>query len=648
MIFVGDFFAIGLVIILCMFYFDGKSKSPYMTSANKSFIACLVLTALTALFDLISVQLLEIAGIPLWLNITVNTLYFLVNIVTTSAFALYLFIKILEHAHDNHCMIYACTGLSILFTVYLALIIINLWTGWLFYFDEAGNYCRGPLNAIGYIITICQMCLVVVCYFRNRKIASRPMRRALIQTFPVIVLCIIIQRVFPEVMLNGFIMSMVAAILFLSFQSQRQGVHSLTELNDRHRFFHEIERRITARDPFQVFLIDIKNVSAINLKHGHLFGDEFLYQFAFSLERLIKKSYAFHMNGAAFALVLPYTDPSTAEKKCGILLDFLEHGIVCIKQQVTIDYVVVEHIADKQNTNAADLYEKLEYAAAQAHRHKTRYIRYTPSMEDDMKRNRYLQERIRTVDRAHGFEVWYQPVKCLSTGKFCSMEALLRLREADGSLISPAEFIPLAEETGWIAPITWFVIEEVCSLLQRTPALCDISVSVNLPMPQLLSKGFIPRLNSIVDRAGLPHRRICLEFTERAILENFEQTKAVMEQLTQDGYRFLLDDFGTGYSNFNCLLQLPFQFIKLDACLVQPVEKQQHNYTMVRTLTTLFHDMDLQVIAEGVEEANTVATLNNQGVDRIQGYALARPMPEDTLLEFFRSHPITASNPEKL
>ena len=634
MIFIGDYFAIGLVIVLCMFYFDGKTSRHFMSNANKFFLACLVLTALTALTDLITVQLLTVEHVPLWVNMAVNTAYFVINILTTSAFALYLFTKILEHAHDNHCMVNACIGLTTLFLIFITLVIANFWNGCLFYFDAQGHYCRGPLNAIGYIVTIFQMGLVLICFFRNRKNASRPMRRVLVQSFPVIVLCIIIQRMFPEIMLNGFIMSMVAAVLFLSFQSQ-QGVHSLTELNDRHRFFKELEQRIANQDRFQVFLINLKNIGTINLKYGHLFGDEFLYQFAFSLERLIKNSLAFHMNGAAFALVLPYTDQSTAEQKCGLLLDFLERGIVCLHQPVSIDYVVVEYITDEQSTSAAEFYERLEYSAAQAYQRKNRYIRYTPDMGEQMKRNRYLQERLQTIDRDHGFEVWYQPVKCLATGKFCSMEALLRLREPDGSLISPAEFIPLAERTGRIASITWFVVEEVCDFLRRNPTLREVSISINLPMPQLMSKGFMPRLNSIVDRAGIPHRNICLEFTERAILENFEQTQEIMKQLTLDGYRFLLDDFGTGYSNFNCLLQLPFQFIKLDACLVQPTERKEHNDSMVRTLTNLFHDMDLQVIAEGVEASDSVKTLQAFGVDRIQGFALARPMPEDLLLDFY-------------
>ena len=250
-------------------------------------------------------------------------------------------------------MILARRFLSILFVLYVMLVGANLWTGILFYFDEQGAYCRGPFNAVGYVVTILQMCLVTMCYFRNRKNASKPMRRALLHTFPVVVLCIMIQRIFPETMLNAFVMSMVALVLFLTFQGQRQGVHSLTELNDRRRFFSEIEGRIERRTPFRVFLINIKNFSSINQRYGHIFGDELLYQFAFSLEKLFKESSAFHMNGTVFALVLPAAVQTVAEEQCGALIDFLDRKIVCRNEHVSLDYVMVEYTADGHETSAA-------------------------------------------------------------------------------------------------------------------------------------------------------------------------------------------------------------------------------------------------------------------------------------------------------
>lgn len=610
-----------------------------MSAASKLFVGCLITTALTAITDLFTGYLLTQENVPLWQNILVNTVYFVVNIVTTTFLALYLFTKILEHTHEKHCMRNAMKGLAILFAVYMVFVILNIWNGWLFYFDEKGKYYRGPLNGLGYLITLSQLALVGVCYFRNQQNASRPMRRVLMQLFPIIPLCIIIQLTNPEVMLNGFIMALVETVLFLSFQGQRQGVHSLTELNDRHRFFTEVDRRISQKEPFQIFLINIKDFGTINQKYGHLFGDEFLYQFAFSLEKLLKGSLSFHMNGTVFATIMRYTYQNEAERQSGTLLDFMERGIQCMDQHVAADYVVVHYVSDGMEDSAAELYENLEYTGAKTHGQKQRYICCTGEIREEMARRRYLRERIRMVDRIHGFEVWYQPIQCLTTGRFCSMEALIRLREPDGSLISPAEFIPLAEQTGHISPITWFVLEEVCRLLKYSPILEDVSVSINLPMTQLLEKGFVPRFASIVNQAGIDHRRICIEFTERAILENFRQTKGVMEQLTSEGFRFYLDDFGSGYSNFNCLLQLPFKIIKLDSCLQRSQGDGVKDYSMVRTLTKLFHDMNLVVIAEGAETEEEVRMLAEQGVDRVQGYALARPMPAIELTKFYQEHP---------
>ena len=640
MVLIGDYFALGLVIILCVFFFDSRTSIRYMSAASKLFICCLVSTALTAITDLVTVQLLVLENIPLWKNMLVNTLYFVVNIISTTFIALYLFTKILEHTHERHCMRNACIGLAVLFTIYMGFVISNLWNGWLFYFDGAGNYCRGFLNSIGYVITLAQLALVGVCYFRNYRNASRPMRRVLMQFFPVIPLCIVIQRTNPEIMLNGFLMALAETVLFLSFQGQRQGVHSLTELNDRHRFFTEVDSRIAQKEPFQIFLINIKDFGAINQKYGHLFGDELLYQFAFSLEKLLNGSLSFHMNGTVFATILRYTYQNVADRQSGEMLEFLEQGIQCMNQQVAVDYVVVHYVSDGMESTAAELYENLEFAGAKIHGMKQKYICCTGEIREEMTRRRYLRERIQTVDRMHGFEVWFQPIKCLETGKFCSMEALIRLREPDGSLISPAEFIPLAEQTGHISPITWFVLEEVCRILKLYHELDNVSVSINLPMNQLLDKGFVPRFTSIVNQAGIDHRRICLEFTERAILENFQQTQGIMEQLNHEGFRFFLDDFGTGYSNFSCLLQLPFRIIKLDKCLVHSSPNRISDYTMVRTLAKLFHDMDLVVIAEGIETEEEVRALAEQGVDRIQGFALARPMPVDKMVEFYHEHPM--------
>ena len=640
MIFIGDYFALGLVLVLFIFFFDTKNSARFMPASSKLFVACLATTALTAVTDLVTGQLMGLEAVPMSVNLLVNSLYFVVNIIATSCIALYLFTKILEHTYAHHCMRNACIGLAALFVIYIGFVVANVWNGCLFYFDAQGVYHRGPLNALGYVITLLQLALVGVCYFRNRQNASRPMRRVLFQLFPLVPLCIMVQRAYPEIMLNGILMALVETVLFLTFQGQRQGVNNLTELNDRHRFFTEVDRRISKKEPFQIFLINIKDFGTINQKYGHQFGDEFLYQFAFALEKKLKGSLAFHMNGTVFALVMRYTYQNASERQSGELLQFLEDGIQCLDKTINPDYVMVHYISDGQETTAAELYENMEYSCTKSHELKQRYVVCSSELREEMARRRYLRERIKTVGRLYGFEVWFQPIQSVETGKFTSMEALIRLRESDGKLISPAEFIPLAEQTGHIFPITWFVLEEVCRTLKYSPKLEGVSVSINLPMTQLLEDGFVPRFVSIVNQAGIDHNRICIEFTERDILANFQQTQSIMQQLTNEGFRFYLDDFGAGYSNFNCLLQLPFQVIKLDTCLVHAGRNGVADYSTVQTLTKLFHDMNLIVVAEGAETGEEVRMLKEQGVDRIQGYALARPMPVDGLMKFYQDNPV--------
>ena len=172
-------------------------------------------------------------------------------------------------------------------------------------------------------------------------------------------------------------------------------------------------------------------------------------------------------------------------------------------------------------------------------------------------------------------------------------------------------------------------------MLKQRPEMGQVSVSINLPMTQLLDKGFIPRFLGVVDQAGVDRRRICIEFTERTILENFSQTLSIMNELNEAGIRFYLDDFGVGYSNFNCLLQLPFQIIKIDAGFIRNRNENGRNFTTVRALTRIFHDMNLTVVAEGAETQDEVDALTDIGVDRIQGFVFARPMPLKELLLFY-------------
>ena len=633
MVYISDYIALGTIFIISLFYF---TNDHVQSVSRKIFSTCLILSAATTALDILTCYLIETPGGSLGFELFINSLYFVVNILTTSAFAIFLIHKILEHVYERHCMKRGIIALSIVLGVYLVFVIANVFTGCLFYFEEGVVYTRGPLNSIGYITTAVQMLFVVICYYRNKSSTDRKMKKALLYTFPAIIISIALQLLYIDVMLNGTIMAYVALSLFLNFKSTASGVSSITKLNNRLVFFQDVEAKINSNQSIQVLLITLKSYSLVNQKYGYKMGDEILYRFSVLLEKNLMNANCFHIHGTTFALIFNYINKETAKYNLTKTQKYLDGGIEYCGEKISGKYVIVEYVSkgEENSGNAKEFYERLKYASSIAEKSGRSYIKYTDDIGSEMLRRRYIIDRLETIDREHGYEVWLQPIFCLRNSKFCSSEALIRLREPDGRLISPGEFIPIAEQTGDINKITWFVVEEVCAYLEAHPDI-KIAVSVNLPMAQMLEEDFEQRFNSIIDGHGIPHRQICIEFTERSIYRDYEQLKAKMDSLTKQGYRFYLDDFGAGYSNFSCLLKLPFEIIKLDANITNTILTEDSSNELVSMLTKLFHSMDLTVVAEGVETEQLVEALKNRDIDRIQGYYYARPMSLNDITDFY-------------
>ena len=544
--------------------------------------------------------------------------------------------SILEYGCTGPCRLYGTLITLSLTAVYLLALFSNPKSGVIFYFDANHVYHRGPLNMMGYSVVLAEICIVLFAYFRNRKTAPRAMRRVLLQTIPCLLLCLILQRVYTEIMITTFCMAMLALVLFLNFQGGRLGVDELTRLNNRNRFFLELELRFSLKQRFQVFYVRLKETNDPSSQHGKSLDDNALYHFAYGLRHLIPKSVSFQLTRLGFAVIVPTAAHSEQNREK--LQDYLGKTFSVSDKSIQLDSILVEYLVDEDTTSVADFHAKLDYAVHTAYAENKSYVYYTPALGEAMHRRQYLRERIQQVDTDHGFEVWLQPIYSLRANCLCSAEALLRLRDDDGKLIRPDEFIPLAEESDIIYDITWFVVEQVCQFLQANPYLDFISVSVNLPMPQLQIPGFLERLNSITAKYGIEHRRICLEVTERTFPENYDAAKNCMQALSQAGYRLFLDDFGVGYSNFSWLLQLPFSCIKLDRSISLSIESDERSRETVRSLIRLFQERGHHVIAEGVETEAQVNTLSACGVDRIQGYYYAKPMDMEQFLDFHRNY----------
>lgn len=629
---VGNAFAIGLIILIAIVFSRNKI---FLTEASKYYAICLTLTALTAFLNTMSIISMHSNTFRAWHVILFTTLDYAFSILTTSILALYLVTKISEHSFNAKYMHTANVFLLINFFVYAVTLILNLPFEFYFGINENGRFSDGPLFFVPYLFIIPQILFLFVCCLKNKKGLSKAVKLALLESLTVTIICLVIKLIYKEIIIFLLVVSFIELVFFLAFQRQKMGINGITKLYDSRTFLTEIKKLIKRNAKFKAYIIKLNNIGVIKQNYGHKIGDELLYQFAFSLERLFIGGLSFHLHGLTFAVIVP-DDSEDSERSTEKLTDFMENGIIYLEKKLPLDYNIAEYSRHEDESNAEIFYEKLEYAAETAKEYNQKHLCYTLDLEVNRLRQKYLINRLQKISAEEGFETWFQPIYNTETRSFTSMEVLLRLKEKNGSFISPAEFIPLAEKTGQIVPITWFVIEETCKVLAENKVLDGITASINLPMIHLTDKEFEPKLTELVSKYGIQPERISFEFTERVIIDDLELAEKNMRYLESSGYSFYLDDFGIGYSNFNCVLKLPLKTVKLDISLSNASEKTDKN-NLVYILTDLFHDMGLKVIAEGAETLEQVEQMTSYGVDGIQGYYFAKPMPLSKLKSFLES-----------
>jgi predicted signal transduction protein with EAL and GGDEF domain len=258
---------------------------------------------------------------------------------------------------------------------------------------------------------------------------------------------------------------------------------------------------------------------------------------------------------------------------------------------------------------------------------------FEPEMNTRMKVRRELEMDLRKALANEQFELHYQPLVVLETNDVNGFEALLRWHHPTRGLVSPADFIPIAEETGLIVPLGEWVLKAACNEAVDWPD--HIKVAVNLSPAQLNSRNLVSMVTSALDESGMPPHRLQLEITESVLLQNTFTTLATLHELRKMGVQIALDDFGTGYSSLSYLRSFPFDKIKIDRSFIQDLSNGSEPYAIVNAVAGLAKCLNMTSTAEGVETQQQMDVLQAIGCTEMQGYLFSHARPASEIRQFF-------------
>ena len=418
----------------------------------------------------------------------------------------------------------------------------------------------------------------------------------------------------------------------------------LTDLPNRlllqSRVQHAIERAERQREHFALLFIDLDHFKNVNDSLGHPVGDELLKEIARRLRtRLREADTLARLGGDEFVLLLENMQmPEDAAHVAQSLLELLQKPFsVGQGRAIYIGASIGIAVYPDDGTTVTELVQHSDvamYQAKEAGRGAFRF--YTEAMSRAAQDRLHLDTRLRRALEQGEFTLHYQPQIDMASDRVIGAEALIRWLDPEEGMVSPARFIPVAEESGLIVPIGEWVLRTACAQAQAWQAAGHtLSIAVNLSARQLQHADMASRLAGLMAECGLGAGRLELELTESMLVGDHAQTEATLHALKALGVELSIDDFGTGYSSLAYLKCFPIDVLKIDQSFVRDIPQDRNDMEIAATIIAMAHTLKLRVIAEGVETPEQHAFLKERGCDAWQGYLSSKPVPADEFEQRF-------------
>ena len=400
------------------------------------------------------------------------------------------------------------------------------------------------------------------------------------------------------------------------------------------RLHLEVASAVAAGEQLAVLWVDIDKFKEINDSLGHPTGDKVLCAVARQLNSLAEgRGSVARFGGDEFVLLL------RGKGKRGFVEDVAQELMRALSIPMTIDGVSLQvtgsvgaAIAPLHGTDADTLLQHADMALYHAKANgRNDFCMFEPAMEQQFLERRSLEGALRNAIENDELEVYYQPIIDLKTGRITCCEALLRWHHPELGSVSPSKFIPIAESTGLISPISHWVLARACEAAALWPD--EVSVAVNMSPALLKDLHLSHMILSSLYTSGLAARRLELEITETVLLEDNAQANSLIKEFQKIGLKLSIDDFGTGYSSLTYLKKYSFDKIKIDTSFIADVTRSKEARAIIHALVGLAAELDMEIVAEGIETETQLGYVTGAGCTAAQGFFIGRPMPRQAIAD---------------
>ncbi|GAA3895301.1 hypothetical protein GCM10022228_02950 [Halomonas cibimaris] len=423
---------------------------------------------------------------------------------------------------------------------------------------------------------------------------------------------------------------------------------ALTRLPNRRLLVDRIKLAVRhahrAQEALAVIFIDLDHFKQVNDTLGHALGDELLLQTAERMGKKLREDDTLaRLGGDEFIALLPSVSGfAEAIRIAQRLIDTVSAPFCIERHTFRIGCSLGISLYPEDGTTAEALIQSADAAMYRAkHEGRNTYRLYRPEMDIQAQDSLALETQLRDMlEDGSGLVMHYQPLFSRHSGCLCSAEALVRWEHPVRGLISPGEFIPLAERSGLILPLGNRVLECVIDDMKRwqQQGLTPVPIAINLSAAQFWQTGFAAGVRQKLQDAGLSPRLIIFELTESILLDRHAQGLAVLQSLSDSGFRISLDDFGTGYSSLSYLQNIPAYSLKIDRSFITALDSQtRSSRAIIAAIASLARELGLTVVAEGVETRRQWDELGRYAIDLVQGFYAARPVPAESFIDWLHA-----------